>query len=391
MTRFRLPRLAIQSYIYLVWLIFLVTQPIFDPNANWVDWALIPLMLALFLPIYFWGCTGSRRRRLLSIAGMSLLGLIFVPFNSGAGSFFIYASAAAAFALPPRRAFGIILAVLLLVPISGWLTAIPWPYTLLYIAPVSLMVLLVGSVNIFEAQKDRANSQLRRANEEIENLAKIAERERIARDLHDLLGHTLSTITLKAELASRLVERDPARAASEMRQVEGISRQALSEVRDAVRGYRSRGIHAELEGIGTALEAAGIRFERRLEELELSPVQEGVIVLALREAVTNVIRHSSAGSCSVTLTATGTDVLLTVEDDGVGSSGLEGSGLEGSGTDGSGHEGSGLQGMRERAESLGGSVQWGAGPDEGTRLVVRLPRSQRVPGSASMSSRERVT
>ncbi|HEX7005454.1 MAG TPA: sensor histidine kinase [Trueperaceae bacterium] len=371
MPRLDLPRAAPVAYIYLIWLLFLFSQPIFDPQATWLDWALVPLMIAIFLPVYFYSWTSGRRGRLLSIAVMSLLGLLFVPLNSGAGSFFIYASAAVGFALPPRRAAGLIVGILLLVPFSALYSGIPWPYTLFYLVPVSLMVVLIGTVNIFEAQRERANSKLRRAQEEIENLAKIAERERIARDLHDLLGHTLSTITLKAELASRLVERDLELAVREMRDVEDISRQALAEVRAAVRGYRSRGIRAELASVESALEAAGIRFVSSLEPVELPPVAEGVLVLALREGATNVVRHSAASSCQVTLSAEGGIVRLTVEDDGRGMQEPEGSGLTG---------------MHERVESLGGSVEHGSGPGVGTRLVVTLPSEQ--PSTRPLESRE---
>ena len=361
MRRLRLAQVGPQAYIYLVWLLFLFSQPIFDPLATWFDWALVPLMIAAFLPLYFYGWTGSRRDRLVSIAGMSLLGLLCVPLNSGAGSFFIYAAAAAGFALPPRKAAGLVVAILLLVPLSALFAGIPWPYTLFYLVPVSLMVVLIGVINIFEAQRERANSKLRRAQEEIENLATIAERERIARDLHDLLGHTLSTITLKAELAARVVARDPVRAEAEMRDVESISRQALAEVRAAVRGYRSRGIPAELASVEAGLEAAGIRFTRRLDEVTLTPVQEGVLVLALREAVTNVVRHSGASNCTVILTAADGGVKLTVEDDGRGTAAAEGSGL---------------LGMRERVESLGGTVERASPAQGGTVLTVTLPGSR---------------
>src|SRR5690606_2971579 len=98
---------------------------------------------------------------------------------------------------------------------------------------------LLGAVNYHDARVARANRRLRLAQEQIEHLATVAERERIARDLHDLLGHTLSLIVLKAELTGRLAERDPTRAATEVRDIEHVARQALREVREAIRGYRA--------------------------------------------------------------------------------------------------------------------------------------------------------
>ena len=141
------------------------------------------------------------------------------------------------------------------------------------------------------------------ADEEIEHLAKVAERERIARDLHDLLGHTLSLITLKAELARKLVDRDPQRAKQEMLDVEQTSRAALADVREAISGYRGEGLAAELIRARKTLETAGISVDSDIAELPLTPAQETVLALALREAMTNVVRHAQARRCSVQLAA----------------------------------------------------------------------------------------
>ena len=107
--------------------------------------------------------------------------------------------------------------------------------------------LVIGIGNIFFAQRNRSNYKLRMAQEEIEHLAKVAERERIARDLHDVLGHTLSVIILKSELAGKLMDKDPERAKSEIRDVEQTSRQALAEVRQTIRGYRVQSLCEEIE------------------------------------------------------------------------------------------------------------------------------------------------
>ena len=162
------------------------------------------------------------------------------------------------------------------------------------------------------------NSKLRVANDEIEHLAKVAERERIARDLHDVLGHTLSLITLKSELARKLVDRDPERAKQEMQDVENASRAALADVREAIRGYRSDGIFAELARARAALETAGVSVECDTDLVQLSPEQESVLSLALREAVTNVVRHAEARRCNVTLKRDDSLCTLEVADDGRG-------------------------------------------------------------------------
>lgn len=221
----------------------------------------------------------------------------------------------------------------------------------------AIMVLVVGGLNIYDAEKSRGNAELRLAHEEIARLAKVAERERIARDLHDLLGHTLSSITLKSDLASRLAARDPVRAEREMTEVARVSREALREVREAVRGYRTRDLAGELAAVREMLRAAGVQLDYLAEPVALEPAHEGTLALALREAVTNVVRHAGAARCTVRLERLGGAVRLTVTDDGSGPCAPDGAGLSG---------------MRERAELLGGRLSL-ARSAAGTRLLLTLP------------------
>jgi two-component system, NarL family, sensor histidine kinase DesK len=204
------------------------------------------------------------------------------------------------------------------------------------------------------------------AQEEIEHLARIAERERIARDLHDVLGHTLSLIILKSELASKLADSNPARAVAEIRDVETISREALAQVRAAVKGYRSAGLESELVHAEQTLETAGIHVESSIDRPSLPVSHEGVLVLALREAVTNVVRHSQATSCRLRLEKSGSCCELEISDNGRG---------------GAAPEGSGLSGMRTRVEALGGTLVREAGP--GTTLRIRLPLHTSIASGAA--------
>src|SRR5690606_21270928 len=162
-------------------------------------------------------------------------------------------------------------------------------------------------------------------------LATVAERQRIARDLHDLLGHTLSVIVLKSELASRLVHVDPDRATAEVEEIEQIGRQALGEVRAAVTGYRSRGLRAELDGARVALAAADIDIdiEGPPHPTDRLPDQATALAMALREAGTNVVRHAEARHATISITPLDGHVRLRVTDDGRGSAGLAGSGITG--------------------------------------------------------------
>jgi two-component system sensor histidine kinase DesK len=190
----------------------------------------------------------------------------------------------------------------------------------------------------------------------------VAERERIARDLHDVLGHTLSVIVLKAELAGRLVAIDPARAAAEMADVERTGRTALAEIREAIGGYRSRGLAAEIDAAHRTLDAAGVKLvaEYKPDCESFSPQEETALSLAVREAVTNIVRHARATTCRLRFVTEDGRRRLVVEDDG---------------QHGVVREGNGLRGMRERVESLGGRflLECGIAQNHGTRLTIELP------------------
>jgi two-component system sensor histidine kinase DesK len=215
----------------------------------------------------------------------------------------------------------------------------------------------IGAGNVFFAERNRMNRKLRKANEEIENLAKVAERERIARDLHDVLGHTLSVITLKSELAGKLIDRDPQRAGKEIREVEEISRQALSDVRDAIRGYRTKGLVAELAQAKSTLETAGMTVQcDAATSMQLPALLESVLSLAVREGVTNVVRHARATHCRLRIEQQNGSCRLEIADDGQGFSTVEGNGL---------------RGMRERVEMLGGTLE--RRNKSGTTLTITLP------------------
>jgi two-component system sensor histidine kinase DesK len=218
---------------------------------------------------------------------------------------------------------------------------------------------VIGAVSIQAAANEAGNAKLRLAQAEVERLAKLAERERIARDLHDVLGHTLSVVVLKSELAQKLLTRDPARAAEEMAEVERIARDGLAEVRQAITGYRSSGLAAEIDRARETLVAAGIEATIDAGAVPLATAQETALSLALREATTNVIRHAGATRCHIRFYAQDGSVLMEVEDNGRG---------------GEAPFGNGLTGMRERIQALGGVLSREGG--HGTRLSIRLPLAQ---------------
>jgi two-component system sensor histidine kinase DesK len=215
---------------------------------------------------------------------------------------------------------------------------------------------LIGAVDTHYAERRRQNRKLRLAQEEVEHMAKVAERERIARDLHDVLGHTLSVIILKSELASKLADMDPIRASAEIKEVERISREALAQVRSTVQGYQARSLEAEASHAMEVLRAAGVQVNCDFARTSIPVTHEGVLALALREAVTNVIRHAKASACELVLRQNNGSCRLEIKDNGCG---------------GTSAEGVGLSGMRMRVEALGGSLKREV--DAGTRLLITLP------------------
>jgi two-component system sensor histidine kinase DesK len=339
--------------LWVIYLGFFFIDPILS-HASAKLWLLDGLGATAFLFLYFGLFALECPRALLHIAGMMVLGVLFEPINQGACTFFIFAAAMIPFCVETQLAAVIGLITIgsvgaiegLLLHINGW--------TLFY---STLFPVIIGAGNTFFAERNRMNHRLRKANEEIEQLAKVAERERIARDLHDVLGHTLSVITLKSELAGKLIDRDPERAGKEIREVSEISRQALSEVRDAIRGYRSKGLAAELAQAKTTLETAGLTVQcDAASTVKLPAVQESVLSLVVREGVTNVVRHAQARSCRLRLEQHNGTCSLEIEDDGLGSSG---------------EEGNGLRGMRERVEMLGGTLL--RDTRSGTKLTITVP------------------
>jgi two-component system sensor histidine kinase DesK len=339
------------GYVWLVYLVYFGIIPFLIPAPAWHRVATVLGTLAA-LPLYFWGYWLSGRRALWVVAGFTLLGSLFAPINPGAATMFVFAATYLARIGDPSKAFpylGILLAV---EAVEAWLMHLP-PY---FWIPTLAFSSLIGSVTIQWVHRRRLSDKLLAAQAESEHLAKVAERERIARDLHDLLGHTLSVIVLKSELASRLTATNPTRAAEEIRDVERISREALTQVRAAVRGYRSTGFDGELREAMRALAAAGIQVETSVEPPPLSPAQETVFAMVLREAVTNVVRHAHATVCRLTLRQAGRFCEMVIADNGLG---------------GALDEGSGLSGMRERVEALGGALERDG--SHGTQLRIRVP------------------
>jgi two-component system, NarL family, sensor histidine kinase DesK len=303
---------------------------------------------------------------LLVLAALALY--VELAYGSGVPYRLMYVVIAAAVTLPTRHAPWMVAAIAVVAGAvyaaqAGWdAFATSWqdlvPFALVGIGMIAVSRLVVTV------------RELRAARREISQLAAAEavarERLRFARDLHDLLGHSLSSITLKSELAGRLLPDTPGtrKAAAEVRDIQGVARGALREVREAVAGYRQPTLGEELIGAKEMLEAAGIacRIDNSADLLPKSV--EGVLAWTVREGVTNVIRHSRADRCEIRVTQDGEEVRVEVKDDGRGSPPER---------EGTYSNGSGLSGLAERVAAGRGDFEAGPLPEGGFRLRVSLP------------------
>jgi two-component system sensor histidine kinase DesK len=242
---------------------------------------------------------------------------------------------------------------LLFVGLAWWLN---YPPQLLVIIPAT--VFAICTIVMVEGINKEKNVALRLSHDEVRRLAATAERERIGRDLHDLLGHTLSLITLKLELSRKLFDRDNEAARREVEEAEKVARHALAEVRSAVTGIRATDIAAELASARLLLESSQVHLDYGQPPTDLPVDIERGLSLILREAITNIARHADANAAKVEWLRERASVCMRISDDGRG---------------GIGSDGNGLCGMRERVRALGGTLAIESPRGQGTRLKVSVP------------------
>lgn len=338
-----------------------------DASLSIAQAAAMSLGLAGFVALYWSlmppGDWLTRRGYRWILGGVALLPVIAIALllagaPSSFTSLFVYFVAAAGILLPAWPALAVTAATALGVGIG---TAVTGAGTS-EVATWVLTIVSIGAIMAAFGRIIRGNRELREAREELANLAVSEERLRIARDLHDLLGHSLSVIALKSELAAKLLGQDPKRAESELADIQSVSRQALAEVREAVEGYRSVPLSDALDGARAAFTAAGIAYDVDDGDIAVPPEVEAVLAWAVREGATNVVRHSDAGRVSIHVHRGQESAEVEIEDDGNARS---------NGSSG----GSGLIGLAERAEAVRGTVEAGSRREGGFRLRVTVPIS----------------
>ncbi|WHY73920.1 sensor histidine kinase [Fictibacillus enclensis] len=231
---------------------------------------------------------------------------------------------------------------------------------IVYFLPFFVIMLMspfgIRSMN----KRQELEKQLSQANEQIKNLVKREERMRIARDLHDTLGHTLSLITLKSQLVEKLVAKQPDRARTEAKEIEKTSRTALKQVRDLVSDMRAVTVAEELVKVQSILEAAGIEYQFNGDSGldEVPYLSQNILSLCIKEGVTNVVKHSKGKNCTIHINQDPGEVVLMIKDDGVG-------------LDERKKDGNGLKGMAERLALIEGKLN--AYSNKGTELIITIP------------------
>lgn len=235
-----------------------------------------------------------------------------------------------------------------------------------------LSVTIIGITVYSAIAVRRTNRALVEARQELARLAVAEERTRIARDLHDTLGQSLSVIALKSELAARLVEDDPGRARSEMEDVQRVARESLTSVRETIGGYRRASLATELAGARSALAAAGIEGRVEPSPEGLPATADAILGWAVREGVTNILRHARARTAEIRVETEPTTVAVEISNDRRVDDGADAHAPTSAGAPTSG-AGTGLIGLRERVAAVGGEVEAAGLPDGGFRLRVSVP------------------
>jgi two-component system sensor histidine kinase DesK len=344
-----------------LWLIAPISEVVSSHHST-AKLVLVGLGVVAFVLVYILGSLGGLLKPIPGLVVLIVFGVLLTLLGAPTFSIlFIYAGAAAGVRLGRWAPAGVAACTVLTGALSLAAGASPE-----YSLSMAAVTISIGAMMVAFGRLIAANIELERARHELARLAVADERLRFSRDLHDLLGHSLSVIALKAELAGRLLgttkPADVASAAIHVDELEGVTRQALLEVREAVSGYRRPILKVELDGARMALEAAGI--EPRLEQTccELPAEVEALLAWTVREGTINVIRHSGASTCRVLIDPGLTAASVEVIDDG-----------HGLGSVTSGSDGCGLDGLRERAEHMAGRMETGPGPHGGFRLRVTVP------------------
>ena len=345
------PHLGERPEFYLVYLAFYFLPWLFKAPSS-QDMLAGLIAVGIFIPIYFHGFRQTGGKRLPHAIAISLIGFAVSPFSGSHGVFHVYAVVQTGFIRPERIAWISALSLTIVYGLFAWLTGQNW-WDLGF--PVIFgLITLTGIIST--AGRIEQNIQLERSRALEQHLAAVSERERIAQDLHDLLGQTLTMVALKSEVASKLFDVQPEQAKQELAEIRDAARVALKDVREAVSGMNITSLRIELKRAQQILSAADIKLIVNGVIPPLNAETDQVLGLTVREAMTNIVRHSLAKNATLRIVAKGDDLMLVVEDDGASGDIIEGSGIIG---------------LRKRIERLGGTTTLEQTP--GLRLCLQIP------------------
>jgi two-component system sensor histidine kinase DesK len=341
--------------VHLLWSVWVFITPMLGGHYTWTWAAITAVSYPIFLALYAKVMLSSRRVSHWYGIGMAVLCYVLLPWYPSGISYFVFGcvmlhAGRRGSILAYLAQWTVLNALFLLIT---WRIGYPWQ-AMVWVPAMTLIIGVIVNVERASADKDVA---LKLSHDEVRRLAATAERERIGRDLHDLLGHTLSLITLKLELARKLSERDPPGSRRELEEAERVARHALAEVRSAVTGIRSADLAAELASARLLLESSQVHLEYAAPPQGLPPDVERGLALVLREAATNIARHAQASRAKIGFETESRSVQLCVEDDGRGGVSVDGNGLAG---------------MRDRVRAMHGTLSIDSPRGAGTRLLVRV-------------------
>jgi two-component system sensor histidine kinase DesK len=359
-----LPRNINEQFSPYVWLIYLPLFfiPVMISHHESIDLVWTALALITFLGLYFHAYWVKSQYVIYHIVAIGLLGTLVAFITPTACTLFIYAGAFCSRLMPLKYAMTVLVSLLV------WIASISWffSFEMYFYQPALVFTLIVGILNIYQCALHQNKQALILSRKETQRLAQVAERERIARDLHDLIGHTFSVITIKADLAGRLIDKDLEKARIEIKQLENISRDALSQVREVVSGYRTSDLLSELANAKNVFNSVDIDFYYQFEnideqQIELDSTNNKELAIVLRELVTNIIKHAKATQVIAIIKHQDGKIVLAMQDDGQG-------------FENSQHKGFGIKGIEERIQKLKGFVAIKTGGQyTGTLSEITLP------------------
>lgn len=336
------------SWVYLINLVFYIA-PFFYIDYNLVQYFWMTLALVAFIGCYYWIYRSHTHQMIVPIVLMAITASAITPLNYGSISMFAYVSFFIGFAYSFRQFLAGVAALIILLVGLDYFFVKGAPYFLLY---GSALVLAIGVLGVLDRVRRLSLLKEQRSAEEIKQLATIVERERIARDLHDIMGHSLSGIVLKADLAEKLLQQQHYELASvQLKELAQIARESLSQVRQTVSGYKHKGLTGEVQTLSSKLREAGFGVDVQGEVPALSAREETAVVLILTELVTNVLKHSNGDEVQIRFSENEQGNQLTVSDNGQVNE------L---------HQGNGLTGIQERLAALNSKLEWQLSPSSFT-------------------------